>query len=312
MALHNILKKEQQVFMGRLQAVVLSLLFLVGLGVANAQQEPNPAFYQYIQESYNPAFSGANALPSVVVLIRSQWQGVPEAPQSQFAIGSMQVSDRVGLGLNIINDKTFIENQTKVFAAFSYRVPISAEDNLYLGLSAGGNFLTVNAQGLETYNYTPDPLLRDESVFNPNVGVGILLKGEKYYLGLSTPGLLNTKRFKDEEGVVTNATDKPHVYFTVGYNHNFSDYWAFKPAFLMRHVSGIPISLDLTGAVQYKQQIELGLTYKTDNGFAAFALVTVANWLDVGYAYDSSFRSELREAGSSTHEVVLKFKLNNL
>jgi len=38
------------------------------------------------------------------------------------------------------------------------------------------------------------------------------------FIGLSTPNMLNSKRYKEAEGLVTNATDKPHLYTTAGFH----------------------------------------------------------------------------------------------
>lgn len=276
-----------------------------------AQQEPNVAFYRYSMEAFNPAYAGSLQMPSFVVNLRSQWQGVDEAPETQMLLASAPFGNKVGLGLSVINDKTFVEKQTKAFINFSYKLAVSDYDDLYLGINVGGNFYSVNAEGLKTYNYTADPFLQNNSKFNPNMGIGALLKGDTYFVSLSTPGLLNTKRFKEDQGMVIEATDKPHVYFAAGYDHIIDREWKLKPSVMARYVGGIPLAVDFTAAASYKDRFELGVTYRTENAFAGLALFGVSDWFSVGYAYDNSIKRDLDNIGTSTHEFLLLFKLIN-
>ena len=47
--------------------------------------------------------------------------------------------NNVGLGLSVVSDKVFIEQQTFAYVDFSYKLDMESTQ-LYLGLKAGGNF----------------------------------------------------------------------------------------------------------------------------------------------------------------------------
>ena len=123
--------------------------------------------------------------------------------------------------------------------------------------------------------------------------------------------MLNARRFDNNDGVVVEATDKPHVYFTSGVDVILDRYWKFKPSVMLRYVSGAPISFDITAAASYNDRFEFGLGYRTDSALAGFALFSISDWFDAGYAYDSSLRSTLNSFGSGTHELLLKLKILN-
>ncbi len=286
--------------------IIFLLLFWV-MFAGIAQQNPNQVLYRNTLQLINPAAIGTEKTAVAALNIRSQWQGIEGAPRSQTFLGSIPLTQKIGLGLSVSNDKTFIEKQTGLYLDFSYKLRLSRFENLYLGLKAGGNFFDVNAEGLETYNYATDPLLTNTSRFNPNIGIGAFLKGEQYYFSLSTPGLLNTKRFEEKEGVVTQASDKLHLYASGGYDFYLASDWFFKPSFMFRYVSGIPISADITAGFLFRERFEFGATYRTDQALAGFAYIKVLEGLAIGYAYDSSLRSTLNNVGSGTHEVMLKF-----
>ena len=186
---------------------------------------------------------------------------------------------------------------------------MSEQLNLFLGLKAGGNFYDVNTAGLQTWNYEVDPSLVGLSRFNPNVGVGAYLQHEKFYLSLSAPRIFETQRAREEEGQVTTAADRVHLYFSGGYTFDLSDSFSLEPSFMLRHINGAPLSADLTAVVYYQQKFGLGSAYRTDKALSGLAFVTVFDWLDFGYAYESSLRSELQNVNNGTHELLLKFRL---
>lgn len=286
---------------------LFTMLLLFAVSATSAQQNPDYVFYRYTLNAFNPAAAGYDGNTVVTLNMRSQWQGVNDAPRTQTFLASAPLSEKVGLGISVVNDQTFIEKQTSLYVDFSYKLVVDEETSIFLGLKAGGNLLDVNAAGLSTFNYTADPLLVDQSNFNPNLGIGFLLDNESYFVSLSTPGLLNTKRFEEVNGEVLEATDKLHVYLAGGYNIELSQEWYLKPSVLGRFVSGAPFSATITAAAEFRKKFEFGVAYRTDSGISGLALVRAANWLQAGYAYDSSLRSEINEVGSGTHEIILRF-----
>ncbi|NAS31975.1 type IX secretion system membrane protein PorP/SprF [Flavobacteriaceae bacterium R38] len=292
-----------------LPKIIIFFLFLTGIERVYAQQPPNYVLYRYTMNVINPAYAAADGTTSFTFDLRSQLQGIDGSPRTQTFFGSIPYNERIGLGLSVVNDRTFIERETGVFVDFSYKLQLSDDVNLFLGLKAGGEFIDINANGLQTFNSVVDPLLQDENLFNPNVGVGFLLQHENYFVSLSSPGILNTNRFETQNGVVTEASNELLLFLSGGYNFTISDEWLFKPSFLLRYLKGIPLSADITTAFQYNAIIEFGVAYRTDSAISGLALFTVNDWLDIGYAYDNSLRSELTEQGRNTHEFLLKFKI---
>ena len=115
------------------------ILFLVSaLMVLNlhGQQEPNYTFYRYIMGAVNPAYSGSEEVPVISLNLKSQWQGIDGAPETQTLVASMPLSTKVGLGVSVVNDKTFVEKQTAFYVDFSYKLLINTVDELYLGIKA--------------------------------------------------------------------------------------------------------------------------------------------------------------------------------
>ena len=60
---------------------------------------------------------------------------------------SSERENNVGLGLSVVSDKVFIEQQTFAYVDFSYKLDMESTQ-LYLGLKAGGNFYSADPRAL--------------------------------------------------------------------------------------------------------------------------------------------------------------------
>ena len=285
-----------------------------------SQQESLFTEYRYHMNVLNPAYAGVDNETIITSSIRKQWVGIKDAPESQaFSFGT-NWKKNVGIGATLVSDRTFIEKQVSYGIDFSYKVKLSATVDMYLGLKVGGNVYDVNTSGLETYNIISDPALITIHHFDPNMGVGMLLKKGKFFYSLSVPKILNTDRAKLERGFATVASDRPHLYMSSGYDFDLNDTktFVFKPSFLMRYVTGAPMSLDFNGMLIMHNFVELGATYRTDNAQTRdelFPMNTVAGMINlyisknmcVGFVYETSSREELASA-KNTNEFFLRYK----
>lgn len=277
-----------------------------------AQQESIFATYRYHMNVVNPAYAGVDKETVVASTFRKQWTGIKDAPETQALSFGTSVGSNLGLGISMVYDKTFVEKQTQLGIDFSYKIQVGALTDLYLGLKAGGNFYNVNTSGLETYSPQSDPALATINQFNPNVGVGALLKNDKYFISLSVPRMLNTERAKHKEGYTSVATDKAHFYLSSGYNFDFETATplVLKPSFMMRYVNGAPLSVDLNVMLQIEEFIEIGGSYRINNAYAAMAGITISKHLTFGYAYENN-TGDIVASAKNSNEFFLRFKFNN-
>ncbi len=289
---------------------ILAIALLLISSAALAQQESAYTFYRQHLNLVNPAAVGVDSVTVATSTLRKQWTGVANAPETQAVSFGTTLGKKLGFGMTVISDKTFIEKQTYVSLDFSYKLKMSETADVYFGIKAGGNSYNVNTSGLQTYNVQADPALGAIDTFNPNVGVGALYKEGPLYVSLSIPRLLNTKRAKNESGYASVATDSPHIYLSGGYDvplqGDFSTL-VLKPSAMLRYVSGAPVSVDLTAMLQIDKVFEIGGMYRTDKAYAAMASVLIHNRLLFGFAYEMSTQPTLA-AARNTNEIVLQFK----
>lgn len=286
--------------------IILLVLFF-STSVVVAQQESVFAFYKSHMNLVNPAYAGMNNETFLTSSLRKQWTGVEDAPETQTVSYGTPVGKNMGIGFTVVNDKTFIEKETFVGADFSYKIQMDETMDLYLGIKAGGNFYNINTTGLQTYNVRADQALGSVSTFNPNFGVGAVLRKDKWYASLSVPRLLNTTKAVNEFGNAISATDRPHLYASGGYDFVLDPTFVLKPSVMLRYVNGAPISVDLTAMLQIENNFEIGGMYRTDQAYAAMSTIRLSKRFVFGFAYEMSTRPTLA-AARNTNEILLQFQ----
>jgi type IX secretion system PorP/SprF family membrane protein len=274
-----------------------------------AQQESVFSIYKHHMNIINPAYAGVDNITLLTGTIRRQWVGIKEAPEAQAISFGTGMGHNIGLGISMINDKTFIEKQTSFGLDISYNLKVSPNSNLYLGIKAGGNYYDINTAGLKTYTLETDVALPSVNQFNPNVGFGMLLKNKNYYISFSVPKLLKTEVAQNRENYVSVATDKPNVYLSGGYDIKLNTVGSmvFKPSFMFRYVNEFPVTLDINTMVQVHQNFEMGVMYRTNKTFAGIVDFILSKRLLVGYAYEVNTNPDLASANVS-NEFIFRFR----
>jgi type IX secretion system PorP/SprF family membrane protein len=295
--------------MKKVKHILFSCSLLLFSSALFAQQESIITIYKDQMNIVNPAFAGVDKETNLSVGYRKQWIGIDNAPETQTLVFGTSLGKNLGIGVSAVNDKTFIEKQTFVGVDFSYKLKMSPETDLYLGLKAGGNFYEVNTSGLGTFNPVNDPALVSYSSFKPNIGVGALLKKETYYFSLSIPRLLNSVRARNEDAQTFVATNRPHLYFSGGYEYDLEtkSELVLKPSFLMRYVNSAPVSIDYNLSMSFLKAFEIGAVYRSNDAIGGIARINISKNLLFGYAYEASTRSDL-SSRMNTHEFLLKYK----
>jgi len=288
--------------------IILFIFFFSGNLMA--QQDPSYIFYRYSMNFVNPAYAGAGDRTEFAANVRSQWSGVAGAPETQSFLASTHMGKNVGLGVSIINDKTFIETQTSVAIDFSYKVQWDNYTNIYFGLKASGNSYNANTDGLMTFGIQGDPsLMNIDGGITPNIGAGVYFQNRKLSLSLSAPSILRPRRLEQENGTARLGRNKLHVYLMGAYDIEINDKLLLKPSSMVRYVENAPISVDLTAALRYDETFEIGAAYRLNEGLAGFVLLKLANSFDIGYAYEANVESSLNNTNNGSHEIFLKLTL---
>ncbi len=291
----------------KLQFLLVALLITT---VMFGQQDPNYTFYRYNMNIYNPAFAGSSEAAEFSLGIRSQWAGIEGAPESQSAIFGTPVGRNVGLGVSILNDRTFIEQQTWMAIDVSYNIQLGAEHMLYFGIKGSANSYDANTQGLVTYGVGQDGALVDyNSRFTPNVGAGAYLKHNRYFVSLSAPKLLTPDRLQERDGDAYLGEDQIHAYLSGGYTFILGRTMDLKTMGMFRYVDASPISVEVTGILDFGERFEFGASYRYDESVSGLFLFNISSGFNLGYAYETSIQSPIDGLDNNTHELFMRLKM---
>ena len=287
---------------------ILIVILVLGCFYANAQQDAQYTQYMYNTISVNPAYAGTRGALNVVGLYRSQWVGLDGAPETKTLSIHSPVGKKVGLGLSIVNDEIGPSSETYIDIDFSYTLNVGVTSKLALGIKAGANLLSVDYNKLAGDD---DVIFQDniDNRFMPNVGIGAYLYDDNYYLGLSSPDLLETEHYDDDEVAESYlAKERLHAYLMGGYVFDLDYNLKFKPAFLVKAVDGAPLQVDISANFLFNEKFTIGAAYRWSAAVSGLAGFQISDQLMIGYAYDQE-TTELRRYNSGSHEIVLRFEL---
>ena len=157
----------------------LTLIFLLFMAAMQgfAQQDPQYSLYMFNPLGVNPGYAGSRELLSGVLIHRSQWVGLDGAPETQaLAINTPMKNKKMGLGLQIINDKIGPRTTQTLSASYAYRLKLGS-GKLAFGLRGGIVNYSYDWNKIE-YKDDEDaiPTTANESFMLPTFDFGMYLR----------------------------------------------------------------------------------------------------------------------------------------
>lgn len=293
-----------------IQGLVILILTLTAK-ISFAQQDPMFTQYNFNTQTINPAYAGTWESLGFLVLGRYQWVGMAGAPTTYtFSVQSPMKNEKVGLGLNLISDHIGRENRLSLFGDYSYRLRVSDNSYLRLGLKFGiTNYNNNLSSYLQNDEDGRDPMSEGaiDVRYMPNFGVGGFLYAKDYYVGLSVPRILQNE-FKDNVANISTNAELLHFFLMAGYVFNLSENFKLKPTFLTKATKGAPIEFDFTANLLIREQFWLGAMYRTGDSFGFIAQWVYDKRLRIGYAIDFT-TTRLQSFHNGTHEIMVSYEL---
>ena len=287
-------------------------IILLGSTQVQAQQDPQYTNYMYNTVNINPAYAGSRGSLSIFGLHRTQWVGLEGAPTTNsFSVNTPIQDSKLGVGLSFVNDKLGVINENTISLDVSYTIDLNQRNSkLSFGVKGSLNMLNVAYSRLNKFNPNDPMILHDiADEASPNIGAGIYWHNEKSYVGLSVPNFLENKRF--ENGTLYSAMNqRQHFYLMGGHVFEINPTLKFKPAFLLKAVSGAPLQADVTANFLIHDKLTLGAAYRWDAAWSALAGFQVTDGLMLGYSYDSE-TTKLGRYNNGSHELFVRFELFN-
>ena len=314
----------------------------------NAQQKPY--YTQYILNNYilNPALSGIENYTDVKLSYRKQWAGIDGAPETIYFSAHAPIGKKDyrttatsfevpgenprgkpywedytapephhGVGIIVMNDKAGYISRLSAYATYAYHRGLSARTTLSAGFLAGVTNVSLDRSKIVFGTLDPnDPAIGYDNgelkKTRPEVGAGLWLYSANYFAGISVLNIVPGK-VKFSSGNYGTYFE-PQFLASAGYRFFVSDDVSVLPSLMLQYVSPFPTQVHANVKLQYQDKLWVGGSYRFSDqvgGYAAMAGINISNTFNVGYAYDASTTSRLRNYSRNTHEIILGFLLNN-
>ena len=282
--------------------------------VSFAQQLPQFTSYQLSPFLYNPAFAGVDGTTQLNAVIRNQWSGVREAPQTDVISGyGLLRNEKMGLGATAFKDVAGADSRRGITLSYAYHLRVKNDMSLSLGLSAGFLQYRLDHTIINPYDDS-DPVFNSPVLSSvvPTATFGAYLYADNFYVSVALPQLLSsTFTVKDEyndnnliEGGLTN-----HIFVNSGYIKDINDAFTIEPSLLLMLSSPAPASVELMTKLTYKDLLWTALSYRFNDAACMYIGVDIDERFYVAYAHDF-VTSELSTVTSGTNEFKLGFRFN--
>ncbi|RNI31435.1 PorP/SprF family type IX secretion system membrane protein [Rufibacter latericius] len=256
----------------------LSFFFLLFCCVAMVQEgaaQINPLKAMYFQNQYlaNPAMAGVNGGLRVNLHYRNQWGSISDAPTTEAITADYGLSNKVGLGLNLGQNREGLLKRSRAMATYSYHLPLNQSTRqLHFGLSAG----VVNEQ-IDMDEMVGDVDDNTVAKFNDQGPyfegeVGVAYTDSKLTIQGSFP---NIRAFLDKSLNERNTVNRSTYFAAASYKLAFGSSVGVEPKVVYRGVKG------------YDDLIDAGanLTF-VDNQFNVFGMYHSSENVTFGFGVD--------------------------
>lgn len=280
-------------------------------GTAIAQQLPQFTSYQLNPFSYNPAFAGVDGTTQMNALIRNQWSGVNEAPETNVlnAYGLLH-NDKMAIGGTAFKDAAGPDSRVGLSASYAYHLKLSEKMNLSLGLSLGLLQYRLDHTVIIPFD-DGDPIFNSGILSSvvPTASFGAYLQAQDFYVSFAAPQLL-TSSFKvtddlDNDLLFGGLTN--HFFLGGGYMKELNNDFDLEPSILLMYAQPAPISVNIMTKVTYKDYIWSAVSYRLGDALSLFVGYDINDQFYIAYGHDF-VTSELSSATSGSNEFKLGFR----
>src|SRR6185295_18441516 len=117
------------------KAILIGTVLLFAVHMSKAQYDAMFTQYMFNEMYINPAYAGSKEAMSATLLHRQQWVSFKGRPvTTSFSLHGPLQSEKMGLGLSILNEKVGVMTRNLIYASYAYRLKFKNKSTLALGL----------------------------------------------------------------------------------------------------------------------------------------------------------------------------------
>jgi type IX secretion system PorP/SprF family membrane protein len=317
-----------------------TLTFLAGIFIFLSDYSMElPLYSQYMMNGFifNSAMAGYDGFTSFNMITRQQWLGMQNAPRTvsisfqtrmlkrSYIIKSRPLrenkfiparSGRVGIGINLFNDRNGFFSQSGIIMSYAYHIPFP-NSQLSLGVSGSLTQFKIDRSGI-SFRDEDDPNLINslgKPFYAPDANAGVFYMNRELYFGASIEHLMESS-IKFGTAVRDAYKMKRHYYFLGGYKFTPRVYLSYEPSFLIKTSEQLqPPQIDLSIKAVYYDNYWFGFSLRTvvtqvSGSTIIFFTGIKRNFFYAGYAFDYGINTYQRNTFGS-HELLISLKFGD-
>lgn len=308
------------------------LLFLILISQNSFSQEGIALYSDYLSDNYyliHPSMAGAANCAKIRLTSRKQWFGQDDAPMLNTLNFNGRVSEKVGAGIILFNDKNGFHSQKGLKATYAYHIMFSRNkidlNQLSFGITTGLIQNQLDETSFDNSNNDPaiSGQIQNSSYFN--IDIGASYNYLDLYLHATLQNAIETRR----EIYTESETDNLRKYLlSVGYVFGDKENILWEPSILFQLVDKtkektIDINMKayknfdfgkLWGGLSYRRSFD-GAEYVSGNAISSQKLqymtpIVGVNFKIYMFAYTYSHVSgDIKFDNGGYHQITLGINL---
>jgi type IX secretion system PorP/SprF family membrane protein len=302
----------KKLFYKKSLVLAIAAICFVG-GKIKAQYDYMFTQYMFNETFINPAYAGSKEAMSATLLHRQQWVNFSGRPvTTSFNIHGPLMSNKMGLGLSVLNERIGVLNHNLAYISYAYRLKLKEGSHLAFGLNAGfhnqvNKFTDIKANDDGS---TDNQFVGTPSTMAPNFGFGMYYTTKTFFAGLSVPRMVDDKvKLSTNGAVAVSSKIEPsnfHYYLTLGNVFKLNKDLKLKAQGMAKVVQNSPLQFDLNANLLIKEKIWAGLSYRNGSAVSAIVGVQATQQFLISYAFDYTLNS-IQKYSQGSHEIVLSY-----
>jgi type IX secretion system PorP/SprF family membrane protein len=291
--------------------IKLLAIFLLLVTACGAQQLATSSFYDMYGPMHNPATAGTQHYGTIGGSFRTQWSGMPGAPQTGLIFGSTYLKKaNVGIGGYLYNDVTGPTTHNGLQMAYSYQIAL--KNNAVFSLGVEGRFEQFSYDRAKLQgSLGNDPVIAgDDKSFKGDAGFGIAFTSSNFQVGASVSQLIQSKLdlYSTSGNASEEAKQYRHYYAHGYYKFDVDGNTKIIPSLLFIYLPNAPDEVQGGVRVEHNDLFWYGLGLRAKQSWMLSAGVRIKHRFNIGYSFDIyTTPLSVYDRGSNGHEIMLRY-----
>lgn len=248
----------------------------------------------------NPAYVGMEATGYGALTYSSQWDRVEGGAKIISAVINAPISEKMGIGITLLNDKAGLINHTTALAAYSYNVRLNAASSIRFGVGAGIVNDRFNSSDINSPN-SSDPAF---NTYNNSHGLtwkavaGAVFTSGKFEAQLSWHDLNN--QLSDRSPTIND----PGFTGSLSYRFGLLDSVNVRSLAGIRQVNGYSTYYDLGFNAEYLKLLNVTALYHTNKSLTLGLGLNYRDKTRFAFLYSTQSK-EYSNVMGGTYEILL-------